>query len=221
MDKIDIVYVDNNTMNAVKVLRSNTKLYTRIIDALSLIGDFDKQVVAEIFNEDKRKGRVDICITDNNEDLFILTCKSLNRNELPIIRKVSDKEDISYDVSLVKKAEIDNGNIELCRTGYVYGTKYGRLISDKKSFYSLFLGGNDIYQVLGDFSKPIDVDKVIKLINDCDNKPKFTDFIDMIEKVFPESELDNIQSISSYDGYKNYSIITHNNNEKGRQKKLK
>ena len=43
----------------------------------------------------------------------------------------------------------------------------------------------------------------------------------MIEKVFPENELDNIQSISSYDGYKNYSIITHNNNEKGRQKKLK
>ena len=220
MNTIDIAYVDNDTKNAVKALRSNIKLFTRINEALNLIGDFDKQVVAEIFNEDKRKGRTDICITDNNEDLFILTARSLNKNDLSIIRKVSDKDDKSYDVSLVKKAEINKDNIELCRTSNVYGTRHGRLISDGKTFFSFFLGGNNAYQLLADFSEPVNVDKIIGLINRCEDKPKFVDFIGIFQNVLSDSEIDNIIEITSYTEFCQDSKVRVKNEEKGKQKKL-
>ena len=126
MNKIDIAYVDDKTKSAIRELRSNIKLFNRVNDALNMIGSFDKQVVAEIFNEDKRKGRIDICISDKNEDLYIITCRSLNKNELGIIRKVGDKEDVSYDLSLIKKADLTMENIDLCRTDKVYNTRHGR-----------------------------------------------------------------------------------------------
>ena len=46
MNTIDIAYADNNTMSAVKALRSNQKIYARILEALDLLGFFERQVVA-------------------------------------------------------------------------------------------------------------------------------------------------------------------------------
>ena len=221
MKNIDIAYADNNTMSAVKALRSNQKIYVRILEALDLLGFFERQVVAEIFNEDKRKGRTDICISDKNEDLFILTCRSLNKNDLNVIRKVGNDEDVSYDLSLIKKAELNNDNIDLCRTDTVYNTRHGRLISDRKNFVSLFLGGNVAYQLLSEFDKPIPIDRIVADINDIEEKPSFKQFISSFEKNLLPNQIDQIIEINAYNEFVKIGNVRVKNEEKGKQKKLK
>ena len=210
---IKINSIDNDTARNLSIIRSNTKLYTKMCDAFMILGDFKKEVDAEIFNVDKRLNKVDIAITDNNGDIFIITSRSNNKNDLNIIRQVAD-EDIFYDLSLSKKEAITIDNIDICRSGYVFNTRHGRFITDKKTFLSLFLGGNTCYQVITKYDKEIDVKPFIDKINSFEEKPTVKEYLDMFE-----SYSNNLKEVVTYkDSIRVGSVKLNNNVDKGYSK---
>ena len=203
---MEIKAIDGNAKSAMAIIRSNAKFYKKLLDSLDILGFFDNTVIAEIFNVDKRLGKVEVSFTDKNEDLFILTSKSNNKSDLTTVRKLSDEDDISYDLSLIKKSDINNDNIDLCRVDKIYNTRHGRLISDRKTFATLFLG-NTAYQLLSSFDKPIDIEPVINEINSIGDKPTFKEFIDAFGKNLSNDEIDEILEVNSYTDFERTSTI--------------
>lgn len=203
---MEIKAIETNAKSAMAIIRSNPKFYKKLLDSLDILGFFDNTVIAEIFNVDKRLGKVEVSFSDKNEDLFIITAKSNNKNDLTIVRKLSDEDDTSYDLSLVKKTDVNNDNIDLCRTDRVYNTRHGRLISDRKTFATLFLG-NTAYQLLSSFDNPIDIEPVINEINKKEEKPTFKEFIDAIGTALTEDEIDRVLEVNSYSDFERTSTI--------------
>ena len=214
---MDIIGNDYETKRNLSFIRSNNKFYKKMIDALNILGFFDKKVEAEVFNVDKRLGKVDLSFTDNNGDMFIICSKSNNKNDLNIIRKLGDDIDESYDLSLLKKSEVNNDNIDLCRTDKVYNTKHGRLISDKRTFISLFLG-NEAYQLLADFNHDIDIYNVVNEINKYDIKPTFKNFVDSLNSEITDDDLDHVIAFNAYKDYVKVGSIRMDNLTKGYSK---
>ena len=218
MNKIKINTIDNETSRNLSIVRSNIKLYTKMCDAFNILGSFSKEADAEIFNVDKRLGKVEVAITDNSGDIFIITSKSNNKNDLNIIRKVGD-EDIFYDLSLSKKEAITKENIDLCRTGVVLGTRHGRFITDKKTFFSLFLGGNTCYQVITKFDKEINVNPFIEEINSHEEKPTVKEYLYMFGKKLLPHEYDLLEELVTYkDSIRIGSVKLNENMDKGYSK---
>ena len=196
MNNIRINSLDTDTSRNLSIIRSNTKLYNKLVDAFKILGNFNKECDAEIFNTDKRLGKVDIAITDGDGSIFIITTRSNNKNDLNIIRKVGD-EDILYDLSLSKKEAITRDNIDLCRTGSVINTRHGRFITDKKTFFSLFLG-DVCYQVIASFDKEINVKPFIEDINSYNEKPSVKDFLNIFDRKLLPDEVPNLKEIITY-----------------------
>jgi hypothetical protein len=217
MGNYKIIGKDGEANGLLSRLRSNPKFYAKLMDAFDVLGYFDSVITAEVFERDKRRGRVDILLTDKNEDLFIVTPKSNCKEDLNIIRKLSGDYDESYDLSLTKKREINNDNIDLCRVDKTYYTRHGRLMSDRKTFANLFIGGNVAYQLLTSFDKPIDIDPIVKEINSKEEKPTFKDFIDAFGKNLSNEEVDNILEANAYNDFERTTTIRFDDlKEKGK-----
>ena len=198
MSNYKIVGKDGEATGLAKLLKSNPKFYQKLMDAFDILGYFDNTIEAEVFSRDKRRGRVDLLLTDKNEDLFIITPRSNSKNDLTIIRKLSGDYDESYDLSIIKKNELTNDNIDLCRTDTIYNTRYGRLISDRKTFVTALFGDNYTYQMLSDFTNPINIEPLISEMNSKEEKPSFKEFVSGIEKSVDPSEIDNILELNCY-----------------------
>ena len=193
------VVAEEETKLLLEKLKNNQKQYSKIYRALSLLGKFSGKVTAELFEDNAEK--VDLVITDDNSDLFIFTVSSTSKNDLNIIRRVSSSEEAFYDLSLVKKSEITEENIEICRTFKTYDTRYGRFVTDYHTFFTLFLGKNICYQMRADFEDNIDCDSILKHINSYEDIPSFRDFIKVFETVLPADYFSNIKEISCYDNF--------------------
>ena len=198
---------DGDSRNALKQLRGDPKLYKKIMDTLDIIGFFEPVMVAELYARDKVRGKVEVALSDKDDDLFIITPKSNSKGDLNIVRKLSGDTEEKYDVSIIKKNDITTDNVDLCRCDKVYNTKFGRVITDRKTYVTALFGDHNIYQMLCDFSKPIDVESLVSDINSKESKPSFKDFTDGLEKVVPEDEMDNILELNCYDNFDKISSI--------------
>ena len=199
--------------NLLKTLKADPKLYKKIMDTLDIIGFFDPVMIAEVYDRDKKRGRVDLVLSDKDDSLFIITPRSNSKNDLTIVRKLSGDIEERYDLSIVKKNDITTDNVDLCRCDKIYNTKFGRLITDRKTYVTALFGDHNIYQMLSDFSSPVDVEALLADINSREVKPTFKDFTDSLGKVITEEEMDNILELNCYDDFcKTSSIKVRNSN---------
>lgn len=90
-----------------------------------------------------------------------------------------------------KKSDITPDNIELTKSGKIFNFKFGRLITDNKYFYCLFMSGDIVYQVSENFDKDLTTD-IIKKVNELSVIPILSEFI----KIFEIILLENICSFS-------------------------
>ena len=153
------------------------KKYKRFIEVLNLIGDFDNNIEVLGLIE---KENIKMLFSDKNFNMYII---NLTDNNINHIKKISDNKELIYDLTLAKKFELNEENINFIKTDKVYNTKFGRLITDNKSFYSLFLGNNVGYQVEIEFTddNTIDLNNLLNIINSFNEIPSFLEFVKIFE----------------------------------------
>ena len=121
------------------------KTEDKIIEFMNITGIFPVLVELNLYDVKKKNDNItDVIVycTDFYHNIFTFSLYSDERNNLNIIQKSTNEGDVKYDVSLSKKYELTKDNVDLIKTDKQYNFKYGRLVTDEKSFYSIFLGND-------------------------------------------------------------------------------
>ena len=188
--KIFELYSDNNKVNnLIEKMKSNSKAYSKLKTALELLGSFEGKVDVELYDvvENKNESSIRLWCSDNLENLFIFYALSTNRNNLLKIIKETNEQEYEYDISLSKKFLLNEDNIDFTRYGNINDVKFGRLITNEKDFYSLFMGNDLGYQIQGDFNVSL-TSSLITRINKLPSIPTLPDYIKIFEDVLLEND---------------------------------
>lgn len=178
----------------------NNKNYNRLCDFLRVAGNFKGKVLVDLYEYDEENKIIKVIMSDLDDNIFVVCLSSKNRNDLFIVNKISDSDDIKYDLSLIKKNDFSDDNLKICKTDKLFTHKFGRLITDEKSFLSIFLPDNICYHIElsdGDDIKGYDI---VNIINQFNTIPSFKDFIDCFELLLSHKK----QIISEITLYKNF-----------------
>ena len=188
--KIFELYSDNNKVNnLIEKMKSNSKTYSKLKTAWELLGSFEGKVDVELYDvvENKNESSIRLWCSDNLGNLFIFYALSTNRNNLLKIIKETNEQEYEYDISLSKKFLLNEDNIDFTRYGNINDVKFGRLITNEKDFYSLFMGNDLGYQIQGDFNVSL-TSSLITRINKLPSIPTLPDYIKIFEDVLLEND---------------------------------
>lgn len=169
-------------------MKQNLKLYSKLITALQLLGTFDGKTEVELYDmvDNENESSIRLWCSDNLGNLFIFYGMSTNRNNLLKIVKETNEQEYEYDISLSKKFPLNEDNIDFTRYGNINDVKFGRLITNEKDFYSLFMGNDLGYQIQGDFNVSL-TSSLITRINKLPSIPTLPDYIKIFEDVLLEN----------------------------------
>lgn len=169
-------------------MKQNLKLYSKLITALQLLGTFDGKTEVELYDmvDNENESSIRLWCSDNLGNLFIFYGMSTNRNNLLKIVKETNEQEYEYDISLSKKFPLNEDNIDFTRYGNINDVKFGRLITNEKDFYSLFMGNDLGYQIQGDFNVSL-TSSLITRINKLPSIPTLPDYIKIFEEVLLEN----------------------------------
>ena len=216
-NNIKIIGVDSAADKIVKDFEGNEKQCSKIISALQVLGNFEKIIEFEIYDtqEDEKESYIKINCFDSNDNMFVICPISSSRDSQNIIEVTSNDSTKMYDVSLLKKEIITKDNIEISRFFKKYDFKYGRLISDEKSFCSLFISDDVIYQMRiinnPDIIK-FDCQMLLTKLNSLKDLPRFLDFASLFEELIKNKGL-NMHFESFKDFQKNGELKFNSENE--------
>ena len=197
-------------------IKDNNKLYSRIINTLKVLGNFKGKINVDIYDKDKDNTR--LWFSNSNKDIFVIYSHSNDKNNYNLI-SYEGNNSYTYDVSLIKKAEITKDNINMMRVGKIKTFKFGRLITDEKKFYNIYLGDGISFGIdIDNSSGKIYVDDLVNELNKVDNSPRLFEISNIFHKIITDKSI-------SYDNvlftcYKDYQIIgkiDSNNIEKNKQ----
>lgn len=211
------VFYSNNDIAKKEIdrVKKNNKDYNLIINGLFLLGKFNDKIevnIYDIINDDNDKEVILYC-EDKEGSIFTFRSFSSKKDKIKRVMKISDISEIEYDFSLVKKHILTIDNIELTRTGKIFDFKYGRLITDEKTFYSIFLSGNVCHQIIIDVDTPI-TNMILYKLNKLEREPSLNIFIKIIQGSLSESIKSCV--VRSYKDF--YKIIDINNDNKDDKK---
>jgi len=187
------LYTNNETIiNALNDFKNNQKIYLRILEFLQLVGNFEGKTEMELYeihNTDDKK-EIKIWLSDLDGNIFILTPFTTSKADISKIEKLTNDNHLIYDLSLAKRFKLTSDNVRLTQTGIKYDFKFGRLITDNKSFYNLFLGNNICYQLSIEFvEQPVSIEKLLYKLNQLEKSPKFIDYTNIFDSLITEDNL--------------------------------
>ena len=170
-------------------MKQNLKLYSKLITALQLLGTFDGKTEVELYDmvDNENESSIRLWCSDNLGNLFIFYGMSTNRNNLLKIVKETNEQEYEYDISLSKKFPLNEDNIDFTRYGNINDVKFGRLITNGKDFYSIFIGNDLGYQIQGDFDVSL-TPSLITRINKLQSIPTLFDYMQIFEDVLLEND---------------------------------
>ena len=204
------------------------KTEDKIIEFMNITGIFPVLVELNLYDVKKKNDNItDVIVycTDFYHNIFTFSLYSDERNNLNIIQKSTNEGDVKYDVSLSKKYELTKYNVDLIKTDKQYNFKYGRLVTDEKSFYSIFLGNDKSYQLTINFKNDsLTKDDLLKKLNSLDSEPNFMTIVRIFESILMSNNLEySSLKIDYYEDFeKKESIQLDNNlNYKDDRKNLK
>lgn len=182
---------DFQTNEILSNLKLQNKVYFRLISALQVLGNFDQNVNVEIFDaiQDEEQKKIVLSCFDKNDKLFLFHGISSNKKDLLLITEITNDYEKKYDIALSKRFELTLDNINLILTDKEYDFKFGRLITDNINFYSLFLGNNISYQIVGDFDKNIS-SHLISELNKLEDIPTLQKYVSIFEKIILDENMD-------------------------------
>lgn len=207
-NKLFIMFSKNeNVHNILYNMQLNQKLYLRLVESLQVLGRFDDKVEVDFYDrvENKKGTKIRLWCTDSEGNLFIFYGISCDRKDWLKIIKETNEEELEYDISLAKKYSLNLENINFTRTKQIYDFKFGRLVTDEKTFYSLFLGSDIIYQILGNFNGNV-IKDLLNQLNELKNEPKFMDFLNVFNKVLTNNKIQYF--VSSISAIKDFELTS-------------
>lgn len=213
------LYTNNETIiNALNDFKNNQKIYLRILEFLQLVGNFEGKTEIELYeihNTDDKK-EIKIWLSDLDGNIFILTACATSKADISKIEKLTNDNHLIYDLSLAKKFKLTSDNVRLTQTGIKYDFKFGRLITDNKSFYNLFLGNNTCYQLSIEFvEQPISIEKILYKLNQLKKSPKFIDYTQIFDSLITEDKLKfTIINLSAFQNFEMIGNMTIDGNYK-------
>ena len=213
------LYTNNETIiNALNDFKNNQKIYLRILEFLQLVGNFEGKTEIELYeihNTDDKK-EIKIWLADLDGNIFILTACTTSKADISKIEKLTNDNHLIYDLSLAKKFKLTSDNVRLTQTGIKYDFKFGRLITDNKSFYNLFLGNNTCYQLSIEFvEQPISIEKILYKLNQLEKSPKFIDYTQIFDSLITEDKLKfTIINLSAFQNFEMIGNMTIDGNYK-------
>lgn len=223
--RCDFISTDEETQMILEKSKNDYKTYNRISEFLQIKGNFDKNILVTIYDgKNDENNNIRLWCIDQNENIFIICPISNNKEEKNIIVEVSDVDETIYDISLLKKAKITKDNIELAKCSYKYNFSFGRLITDDKTYYNLFLGDNICYQVKCNVESDFSIYKILlSKLNSLKSKPKLLNYINIITEVCTENNLDiHMDQVTVYENFKKIEeIVLSNMNNKQKTKTKK
>ena len=194
-----------------------------MLEFLKLLGNFDGITDAELYEkfENKEKKYIKVWVSDLDDNIFVLTPYSTFRTETFIIEKLTNDNNFKYDLLLAKKFNLTKDNIDLTQTEFVLNFKFGRLITNNKSFFNLFLSDNLCYQIKinnnNDFV--INSDEIIQELNKLNNLPKFSEFIDLFGLYLKNNNIDfKSIDLGLYKNFERVSFLTINEKNSKKEK---
>lgn len=207
-NKLFIMFSKNeNVHNILYNMQLNQKLYLRLVESLQVLGRFDDKIEVDFYDrvEGNKGTKIRLWCTDSEGNLFIFYGISCDRKDWLKIIKETNEEELEYDISLAKKYSLNLENINFTRTKQIYDFKFGRLVTDEKTFYSLFLGSDIIYQILGNFNGNV-IKDLLNQLNELKNEPKFMDFLNVFNNVLTNNKIQYF--VSSISAIKDFELTS-------------
>ena len=101
------------------------------------------------------------------------------------------------------------------KTKDIYNFKYGRLITDNSTFYTIYLGDDIGYQIdIDTINDNIDYNDILYYLNKLDKKPTLIDYINIFERIIKEKNiLFKDIKINSYKEYKTTGVVKLNDKQ--------
>lgn len=195
-----LCYTNNeNIKKYLNEFKTNEKNYNLINDALSALGNFNGPVEIELYDfistEDETTIRV-MC-SDLLENMFVFNIYSTEKRQLKLLVLLHDNIVTKYDLSIIKNNNITNDNIDLCKSDIELNTKYGRIFTDKKSYYNILTIQDIIINVNGYFENT--ENELINQINKLDNKPTLGKILNILNNISTiDKDTCNIESIKIF-----------------------
>lgn len=215
--KINLYSNDFEIKKIIEQYKTNNKVYLKFLEVMSLLGNFDGKTNIEIYEiiDEENEKKIKLWCSDINEDIFIFCPVSSSKKDLNLLEKITNIGTVMYDLSLCKKYVLTNDNIDLIKTNKIYNFKFGRLITDEKSFYNMFLGNDICYQIEIDFKeeKIISVQNLLDYLNKLESVPTFKEYVEMFESLLSVDDF-QMATLSAYKNFiRNGSIKIDNNIE--------
>ena len=185
-------------------LKQKPSLYNKLVNSLLFLGDFNKDIVCNLYKEvdNKYESFTKLWCEDNNGNVFVFYITSKQRTDLNIITKLAEEE-TNYDISLIKKAKLNEDNVDLIKFDQVCNFKFGRLITDNKTYFNIFLKDNICYRVslIGN-EDVIHTNIIIDKLNNLKDVPSFKTATTIFALVFDYCNIEYEEAILKY--YKEY-----------------
>lgn len=211
MQQIQKIYIYSKDEKVTQLLKKfqseDLKLYTKILNTMELLGSFRIKNKVEIYEikDTKKEQYIKLYCTDLNENFFIFCPSSTKKEDKSKIEKISNEENNIYDISLAKKFEITEKNINLLKVNKIYNFRHGRFITDEETYYNVFLGDNVCYQIEIDSDEKISASELLTKLNKLEKAPTLKEYTDILFKVMLEN---NVKYKKIELGvYKNFEII--------------
>ena len=184
------------------------KLYQRILEALQLLGNFPTKTEVELYEskETEDENYSKLWCSDLDGNILIFYLESILKKDKTKIEKLTNDSYRIYDLSLAKKFKLTSENIDMIQTSKIFNFKFGRLITDEKSFYNLFLGDNVCYQIqINDNQEELNAKDLLTLLNQLEIIPTFKNYTDIFAQLICEKQIN--YSLMLLGAYKNFESL--------------
>ena len=216
--KFELYTNDETIINVLNDFKNNQKIYLRILEFLQLVGNFEGKTKVELYEtydtDDKKE--IKIWLSDLDGNIFIQTPFTTSKADISKIEKLTNDNHLIYDLSLAKRFKLTSDNVRLTQTGIKYDFKFGRLITDNKSFYNLFLRNNTCYQLSIEFlEQPVSIEKLLYKLNQLEKSLKFIDYTNIFDSLINEYNLKfTMINLSAFQNFEMVGNITIDSNYK-------
>ena len=212
---------DANIATQLEKLKEQQKVYNKLLEGICVLGSFHKNIELELYNSIKNdtNDKTIVYCTDLNGDLIMFYSSSTDKKDYLKISKVTYDGEKQYDLALAKKFELTPENIELTRTDKVNSFKYGRLITDNKTFYTLLLGNDIIYKIeIENPNMGIAAQSILNMLNSLDSIPSLMDYVEILNRLINDNKLE-YESIKTdmYQEFKKVCSYTIEGNKKNQE----
>lgn len=156
---------------------------------------------------------------DINGDIFIICPVSPEKNLNYIVEKMCGNFMYKYNLALMKKYDFSSECEQLMFCDNIKDFKFGRLITDNRTYFNIFLSNDIIYSIrIFDLKNNLNSEEVLNELNLMMENISIVDYVNIINKLLElhnyEYEFITVKVFNKFEETYTYTFIN------GYQKKL-